>query len=121
MEGVYSATGGVLLCGYMLFLLFSPCLLADASRWFDGSCCALLARYFLCARKESNQSFLPQRMRPNEASLLCSDVIVRAPAFKVKSRHILCLICGSTVPVSPLRANSPNDLSARRLMAMDGR
>jgi hypothetical protein len=34
-----------------------------------------------------------------EAFALRSDVIVRVPALKVKSRSILCLICGSTVPV----------------------
>jgi hypothetical protein len=35
-------------------------LLTDpAIPWFDYSGCALLARYFLCTRKESNQGFLP--------------------------------------------------------------
>jgi hypothetical protein len=60
--------------------------------------------FFARAKKVTKES-------PNEAFTLCSDGIRRAPLDGTS----MYLIGGAAVPVTPLRANSPNALSVRRL------
>jgi hypothetical protein len=48
----------------------------------------------LLAQRKYPRLFTLKDDAPNEAFLLRSAAIVRVLALKMKSRHILCLICG---------------------------